>query len=123
MAALGPLVLASITAFNDWLFPASELSMMLVVSTVLTIALSCRLVALLGTSGRLATTLQQHRFEALAHASTDVIAIIDEERRFRYVSPTAPGSWAIAPQDLVGRSVDVLVAPKTALVSTSGSLS
>ena len=85
---------------------------MLVVSTVLVVAMSCRLVALLGTSGRIAATIQQHRFEALAHASTDVIAIIDDQRRFRYASPTAPARWLLAPKELVGVSLGALVAPK-----------
>ena len=110
-AAVLPLALAAVNSLDHRFFPASETATILVISTILAIAMASRLIALLGSSGRVASTIQQHRFEALAQASTDVIAIVDRDHRIRYVSPTSPTRWQRPPHQLVGRHVHDLIAP------------
>ncbi len=56
----------------------------------------------------------EERFRSLIENATDVIAVIEPDGRFKYVSPSVTRVLGYKPQELVGQSVLEMVAPDAA---------
>ncbi|SEI89352.1 PAS domain S-box-containing protein [Cyclobacterium xiamenense] len=57
---------------------------------------------------------REERFKALVQEGSDLIAILDEESKYKYVSPTSIPILGIAPEDFLGKNVFEFIHPEDA---------
>ncbi|HYG56502.1 MAG TPA: EAL domain-containing protein [Symbiobacteriaceae bacterium] len=93
---------------------ASGIAMGLLLGTVsVTAAVVLRQVLVLRENSHLATEVERSeaRFRSLVQHSSDVIAVVDGDMQFRYVSPAIGPVLGHTPMDLVSRSLQDMVHP------------